>query len=118
MAEELDAYEQAERELTRQGRPKPQGDWLQGGLIGGGIALAAAVPLVLIIGRHDNGNAWDFDKMIMYIVVFGVAGAAFAIRYFRERIWWQDRSRRAQSIREELALVERRRGKRRGAAEG
>ncbi len=103
MAEEPDVYEQAEQELARQGRLRPQGDYLQWGLIGGGIALTAAFPLVLIIGRHDSGDAWDFDREAMWVVVFGVAAASFAIRYYRERIWWRDWSRRADAIREELA---------------
>ena len=103
MAEEPDAYGQAEQELVRQGRPRPQGDYFQWGLTGGGIALAAAFPLVLIIGRHDSGDAWDFDREAMWIVVFGVAAASFAIRYYREWAWSRDWLRRVHAIREELA---------------
>jgi len=78
MTEEPDPYAQAEQELTRQGRPRPQGDPYPKCLIDAGIALAAGLPLVAFMGRRDSGDAWDLDKNVMWCSVLGPHPSQFA----------------------------------------
>ena len=87
-----DPYAQAEQELVSQGRPKPKGDaWLKS-IRDALIALAAVIPLELIIA----GEGEDIDTM--WIVVIGVGAVSYIIRYNSARIWWRDLERRAKII--------------------
>jgi hypothetical protein len=92
MAEATDHYKQAEQELVSQGRPRPKGDaWLMC-IRDALIALAAVIPLELIIA----GEGEDIDTM--WLVVIGVGVTSYAIRYNSARLWWRDLERRANMI--------------------
>lgn len=102
------ANTQAEQELVSQGRPKPKGDRGLRCLIDALIALAAALPLVLFIGRDHGDAKWAVDKEIMWAVVFAIGIASYAIRYYTEQAWWRDWVRRAKMIAEDRAREEQR----------
>ena len=92
MAEATDHYKQAEQELVSQGRPRPKGDaWLMC-IRDALIALAAVIPLELIIA----GEGEDIDTM--WLVVIGVGVTSYVIRYNSARLWWRDLERRANMI--------------------
>jgi hypothetical protein len=110
-----DPYQLAEQELIRSGRPKPKGDAWPRCVFDALIALAAAFPLVLLIGHSHQEAAWESDLMAMWLVVFGVGAASYAIRYHREHVWWRDYGQRAQMIAGDLARDEERRKKRWGS---
>ena len=98
----MTACEQAEQQLLKVGRPKPGEPWPRC-LLDAGIALAAAVPLVAIVGRDHGASMWAFDKDIMWCVVAAIGAASFAIRYYCRWAWNREYAQRAKMIEGDLA---------------
>jgi hypothetical protein len=94
------AREQARQQLVRLGRQEPRYDAYPMCLVDGLIALSAAFPLFLLIGRRYE------DLGAVSAVVFGVGILSYVIRSYLERAWWRDLEQRAKLIAGLLTLEE------------
>jgi hypothetical protein len=97
-----EAYKQAEQQLVKAGRPRP-GEPYPRCLLDAGIALAAAVPLVAILGRDHRASMWDFDKDMMWGVVVAIGAASFAVRYYCRWQWYRELEETAKMVAGDLA---------------